>query len=235
MTPAPETGPARAELVREMFDRIAGRYDALNRILSLGMDVGWRRKGVHALGLPPGSLVLDLACGTGDLSRELARAGHRAVGFDFSPEMLARAGTEASLVRADVLRLPVGNAVADGIVCGFALRNVVDLPGLFREASRALRPGGRAVFLEVSEPQHPVLRFGHGLYVRWVVPFVGGLLSDREAYAYLPASMAYLPSPDRLAEMMREAGFDDVRRAALSAGIAQVFAGTRSRRRARRG
>jgi demethylmenaquinone methyltransferase/2-methoxy-6-polyprenyl-1,4-benzoquinol methylase len=218
-----------------MFDRIAGRYDALNRILSLGMDVGWRRKGVHALGLPPGSLVLDLACGTGDLSRELARAGYRAVGFDFSPEMLARAGTETSLVQANVLRLPVGNAVADGIVCGFALRNVVDLPGLFREASRALRAGGRAVFLEVSEPQHPVLRFGHGLYVRWVVPFVGGLLSDREAYAYLPASMAYLPSPARLAEMMREAGFDDVRRAALSAGIAQVFAGTRSRRRARRG
>lgn len=217
-----------------MFDRIAGRYDALNRLLTFGMDVGWRRKGVLALDLPPGSRVLDLACGTGDLCRELARAGHRPLGFDFSPAMLARARVRAPLVRADVLRLPVGPGVADGIVCGFALRNVVDLPGLFREAARVLRPGGRAVFVEVSEPEHPILRFGHGLYFRRVVPFVGGLLSDREAYAYLPASMTYLPSPAQLARMMGEAGFEDVRRAALSAGIAQLIAGTRSRDRTRR-
>lgn len=227
-------GADRARLVREMFDRIAGRYDALNRILTFGMDVGWRRKGVRALNLSPGSLVLDLACGTGDLCRELARAGHRPVGFDFSPAMLARARTGAPLVRADVLRLPVGKGVADGIVCGFALRNVVDLPGLFHEAGRVVRPGGKAVFVEVSEPDHPLLRFGHALYFRRVVPFVGGLLSDREAYAYLPASMTYLPSPTELAGMLREAGFEDVRRAALSAGIAQLIAGTRSRGRARR-
>jgi demethylmenaquinone methyltransferase/2-methoxy-6-polyprenyl-1,4-benzoquinol methylase len=217
-----------------MFDRIAGRYDALNRILTFGMDVGWRRKGVRALALPAGSLVLDLACGTGDLCRELARAGHRPVGLDFSPAMLARARTRAPLVRADVLRLPVAKGAADGVVCGFALRNVVDLPGFFREVARVLRPGGRAVFVEVSEPEHPLLRFGHALYFRRVVPFVGGLLSDREAYAYLPASMRYLPSPDRLAAMMREAGLEEVRRAALSAGIAQLIAGTRSRGRGRR-
>jgi demethylmenaquinone methyltransferase/2-methoxy-6-polyprenyl-1,4-benzoquinol methylase len=234
VSPAAETGEARAERVREMFDRIAGRYDALNRILTLGMDVGWRRKGVHALHLPPGSLVLDLACGTGDLCRELERAGHRPVGFDFSPAMLARARTRAPLVRADVLRLPVANGVADGIVCGFALRNVVDLPGLLREAARVVRPGGRAVFVEVSEPEHPLLRFGHALYFRRVVPFVGAVLSDREAYAYLPASMTYLPPPAELARMMREAGFEDVRRAALSAGIAQLIAGTRRRGRTRR-
>jgi demethylmenaquinone methyltransferase/2-methoxy-6-polyprenyl-1,4-benzoquinol methylase len=234
VSPAAEAGEERAERVRQMFDRIAGRYDALNRILTFGMDVGWRRKGVRALNLPPGSVVLDLACGTGDLCRELARAGHRPVGFDFSPAMLARARTGAPLVRADVLRLPVGKGVADGIICGFALRNVVDLPGLFREAARVLRPAGRAVFVEVSEPDHPLLRFGHALYFRRVVPFVGGLLSDREAYAYLPASMTYLPSPTELAEMLRDAGFEDVRRAALSAGIAQLIAGTRSRGRARR-
>ena len=234
MTPAGETDQARAEQVREMFDRIAGRYDALNRILTFGMDVGWRRKGVRALQLSPGSLVLDLACGTGDLCRELARAGHRPVGFDFSSAMLARARTRAPVVRADVLRLPVGIGAADGIVCGFALRNVVDLPGLFREAARVLTSGGRAVFVEVSEPEHPVLRFGHALYFRRVVPFVGGLLSDREAYAYLPASMSYLPSPARLGGMMREAGFEDVRRAALSTGIAQLLVGTRSGSRARR-
>jgi demethylmenaquinone methyltransferase/2-methoxy-6-polyprenyl-1,4-benzoquinol methylase len=232
--PAPDNGEARAQRVREMFDRIAGRYDALNRILTFGMDVGWRRKGVRALDLPPGSVVLDLACGTGDLCRELARVGHRPVGFDFSPEMLARARTRAPLVRADVLRLPVANGVADGTICGFALRNVVDLPGLFREAARVLRPGGRAVFVEVSEPEHPLLRFGHALYFRRVVPFVGGLLSDREAYAYLPASMTYLPSPTELAGMMREAGFEGVRRATLSAGIAQLLAGTRQRGRPRR-
>jgi demethylmenaquinone methyltransferase/2-methoxy-6-polyprenyl-1,4-benzoquinol methylase len=234
VTPAGEAGQARAEQVREMFDRIAGRYDALNRILTFGMDVGWRRKGVRALQLSPGSLVLDLACGTGDLCRELARAGHRPVGFDFSSAMLARARTRAPVVRADVLRLPVGIGTADGIVCGFALRNVVDLPRLFREAARVLTSGGRAVFVEVSEPEHPVLRFGHALYFRRIVPFVGGLLSDREAYAYLPASMSYLPSPARLGGMMREAGFEDVRRAALSAGIAQLLVGTRSGSRARR-
>jgi len=226
VTSAPEDQHARAEYVREMFDRISGRYDALNRILTFGMDVGWRRKGVRALGLPPGSLVLDLACGTGDLCRELVRAGHRPIGFDFSPGMLARARVRAPLVRADVLRLPVEGSVADGVVCGFALRNVVDLPALFREAARVLRPGGRVVFVEVSEPAHPLLRLGHALYFRRVVPFVGGVLSDRAAYAYLPASLSYLPSPTELARSLRDAGFHDVRRAALSAGIAQLIAGT---------
>lgn len=235
MSLAPESGPPRAERVREMFDRIAGRYEALNRILTFGLDAGWRRSGVRALALAPGSLVLDLACGTGDLCRELDRAGHRPVGFDFSPGMLARARTRASLARADVLRLPVRGGVADGIVCGFALRNVVDLARFFREAARVLRPGGRAVFVEVSQPDHPLLRLGHGLYFRHVVPLVGGLLSDREAYAYLPASMAYLPSPEDLARMMREAGFEGVRRAGLSGGIAQLVAGTRSGARAGRG
>lgn len=234
MTEEPEAGESRAAHVREMFDRIAGRYDLLNAVLTFGLDGGWRRRAVRALALPPGSLVLDLACGTGDLCRELERAGHRSVGFDFSPGMLSRARTAAPLVRADVLGLPVGNGATDGVICGFALRNVVDLPGLFREAARVLRPEGRAVFLEVSEPERPLLRLGHSIYFRRIVPFVGGLLSDREAYAYLPASMTYLPAPVELAGMLREAGFGDVRRAVLSGGIAQLVAGTRSRVGARR-
>lgn len=234
VTEAPGAGDARAARVREMFDRIAGRYDILNRILTFGMDVGWRRRAVGALGLPPGSLVLDLACGTGALSRELERARHRPVGFDFSPGMLARATTGAPLVRADVLCLPVGDGVADGVTCGFALRNVVDLRGLFVETARVIRAGGRAVFLEVSQPEHTLLRLGHSVYFRRVVPFVGALLSDREAYAYLPASMTYLPAPAKLAEMLREAGFGDVRRGALSGGIAQLVSGTRVRGRTRR-
>jgi demethylmenaquinone methyltransferase/2-methoxy-6-polyprenyl-1,4-benzoquinol methylase len=229
VTEEPDTGESRAVLVREMFDRIADRYDFLNRVLTFGMDVGWRRRAVRALALPPGSLVLDLACGTGDLCRELVRAGHRPVGFDFSPGMLTRARTSAALVRADVLRLPVRTGAAHGITCGFALRNVVDLSGLFRESARVLQAGGRAVFLEVSEPEQPLLRLGHSVYFRRVVPFVGGLLSDREAYAYLPASMTYLPNPSELARMLQQAGFGDVRRLALSAGIAQVVAGTRLR------
>jgi len=188
VTGEPETGESRATRVREMFDRIAARYDLLNRILTFGMDVGWRRRAVEALALPPGSLVLDLACGTGALCRELERAGHRPAGFDFSSGMLARARTAAPLVRADVLHLPVAGGVADGVTCGFALRNVVELTELFREGARVLRPGGRAVFLEVSRPEHPVLRMGHAVYFRRVVPLVGGVLSDREAYAYLPAS-----------------------------------------------
>lgn len=234
MTGNKETGESLAAHVREMFDRIAGRYDFLNRILTLGMDAGWRRRAVDALALSPGSLVLDLACGTGALCRELERAGHRAVGYDFSAGMLARARTAAPLVRADILRLPVPRGVADGITCGFALRNVVDLPGLFREAGRVLRPGGRAVFLEVSQPEHPVLRLGHDVYFRRVVPVVGGLLSDREAYAYLPASMKYLPPPAELATVLRESGFGDVRRAVLSAGVAQLVVGTRVQKPTRR-
>jgi demethylmenaquinone methyltransferase / 2-methoxy-6-polyprenyl-1,4-benzoquinol methylase len=229
-----ETGHSRAAHVREMFDRIAGRYDLLNRILTFGMDTGWRRRAVQALALPPGSLVLDVACGTGALCRELERAGHRPKGFDFSSGMLSRARTAAPLVRADVLHLPVAGGAADGITCGFALRNVVDLPLLFREAARVLRPGGSAVFLEVSRPQHPVLRLGHGAYIRLVVPLVGGLLSDREAYAYLPSSMTYLPSPAELAKLLREAGFGGIRRTVLSAGIAQLVAGTREVKRGRR-
>jgi demethylmenaquinone methyltransferase / 2-methoxy-6-polyprenyl-1,4-benzoquinol methylase len=221
-------------VVREMFDRIAGRYDFLNRLLTLGMDAGWRRRAVRMLALPAGSLVLDLACGTGALCRELERAGHRPVGFDFSPGMLSRARTRGPLVRADVLALPVAVGAADGITCGFALRNVVDLPRLFRETARALRAGGRAVFLEVSRPEYPFLRLGHSLYFRRVVPFVGGLLSDRDAYSYLPASMAYLPSPVELTGMLRDAGFGDVRRAVLSGGIAQLVAATRLRDAGRR-
>jgi demethylmenaquinone methyltransferase/2-methoxy-6-polyprenyl-1,4-benzoquinol methylase len=217
-----------------MFDRIAARYDLLNRLLTLGMDAGWRRRAVGMLALPTGSVVLDLACGTGALCRELERAGHRPFGFDFSPGMLSRARTESPLVRADILALPVADGAADGVTCGFALRNVVDLSRLFRETARALRAGGRAVFLEVSQPQHPVLRLGHSLYLRRVVPFVGGLVSDREAYAYLPASMTYLPSPVELTRMLREANFGDVRRAVLSGGIAQLLAATRLRTGGRR-
>lgn len=228
-------GEEKARAVRRMFDGIAPRYDLLNRVLTFGLDVRWRRKAVAALGLPPGSLVLDLACGTGDLCRELARAGHRAVGLDFAFEMLAVArrrrdpgpGRRLGLVQADVLRLPVRDGVADGATCGFALRNVTDMEDLFRETARAVRPGGRVAVLEVSRPPHPLVRTGHALYFRRIVPVVGGLLSDPEAYRYLPRSMEYLPEPHELAAMMRRTGFSDARSRPLSGGVAQLLVGTR--------
>lgn len=224
--PLPE-GEEKVRAVRDLFDRIADRYDLVNRVMTLGMDVGWRRRTVRELRLPAGALVADLACGTGDLCRELQRNGYRAVGFDLSLGMLRRARTRAPLVQADVLRLPLPDGSADGATCGFALRNVVSLEALFAECARVLRPRGRIAFLETSEPERPLLRAGHRVYFHRVVPLIGGLLSDREAYGYLPRSTAYLPPTSRLVGLLREAGFADARRISLSGGIAQLLVGTR--------
>ncbi len=218
----------KARTVREMFDRIAPRYDRLNRIISLGMDIGWRRRAVRGLGLAPGSLVLDLACGTGDFCRELERAGYRAVGFDFAREMLRAAKTHVPLVQADVLALPVTDRGADGAVSGFALRNVTDLTEFFVETARVVRAGGRIALVEVAEPENAVLRAGHRIWFRRAVPFLGSLLSDGDAYRYLPRSVAYLPSKDALIAMAHAAGFGDARSVPLAGGAAQVFTATRS-------
>lgn len=220
-------GDAKVRAVETMFDRIAPRYDLLNRMLTFGMDVGWRRRTVAALGLPRGSRVLDLACGTGDLCRELQGAGYVAIGLDRSAGMLAAARTSAPLVRGDGLALPVPDASVDGIVCGFALRNFESLDPFLAECARSLRRGGRVALLEVAEPANPLLRAGHAVYFGRVVPLVGGLLSDGAAYRYLPQSVAYLPPPDELVAMLQRAGFTDARRRLLSVGIAQLLTGTR--------
>lgn len=221
-------GQEKARRVREMFDAIAGRYDLVNRVMTFGMDVAWRRRAVRELRLPGGALVADLACGTGDLCRELSRDGYRAVGFDFSLGMLARATTDVPLVQADVLRLPLADRSVDGATCGFALRNVADLGAFFAEIARVVRPGGRISLLEASQPDGPLMRAGHGVYFRRMVPMIGGLLSDREAYAYLPKSMAYLPPVAEMVTAVRDAGFPDAERVRLSGGVAQVLAGTRA-------
>lgn len=221
------TGTEKARSVQRMFDRIAGRYDLVNRVMTFGMDVGWRRRTVSELRLPGRAIVVDLACGTGDLCSELARAGYRAVGADFSHGMLARATTEVPLVQADVLRLPFADAAIDGATCGFALRNVTSLPDLFEETARVLRPGGRAAFLETSEPDNRWMRAGHAVYFKRIVPLVGAALSDAEAYRYLPRSMAYLPTGEGLLELLRDAGFVDTERFALGGGAAQLLVGTR--------
>jgi demethylmenaquinone methyltransferase/2-methoxy-6-polyprenyl-1,4-benzoquinol methylase len=221
-------GDEKRAAVRSMFDTIAPRYDLVNRVMTFRMDVGWRKRTVRALGLDRGSRIADLACGTGDLCRELVVHGLRPIGFDLSYGMLASARTGAPLVQADALRLPVPDGSLDGVTCGFALRNLVDLDGFFVELARAVRPGGRIALLEVAEPPNPVLRAGHSVYFGRVVPLVGGLLSDPAAYRYLPRSVAYLPAPAVMLEQLGAAGFTAVDRQLLSTGIAQLVTATRA-------
>jgi demethylmenaquinone methyltransferase/2-methoxy-6-polyprenyl-1,4-benzoquinol methylase len=222
------TGPAKVAAVREMFDTIAPRYDLVNRVMTFRLDVRWRRIAVHALDLTPGSLVLDLASGTGDLCLELAAQGLRPLSVDLSFGMLAADHSGAPRVQADILRLPVPAAAADGVTCGFALRNLVELGAFFDELARAVRPGGRIALLDVAQPPNPVLRFGHRVYFGRVVPLIGGLLSDPGAYRYLPKSVAYLPEPADLLARLRAAGFTAVERRLLSGGITQLLTATRA-------
>jgi demethylmenaquinone methyltransferase / 2-methoxy-6-polyprenyl-1,4-benzoquinol methylase len=220
-------GDEKVAAVRSMFDTIAPRYDLINRIMTFGLDVRWRRRTLRELRLAPGSVVLDLAAGTGDFCRELDRAGMAPVGVDLSFGMLANARTTAPLVQADILRLPVPDRSVDGVTCGFALRNLVKLSPFFTELGRVVRPGGRIALLDVGQPTNRVVRFGHGIYFGKVVPRIGGLLSDPAAYRYLPKSVAYLPEPTRLVDMVREAGFADARHTLLPTGAAQLIVGTR--------
>lgn len=221
------TGDAKARAVRGMFDAIAPRYDLVNRVMTFGLDTTWRRRAVRALALRRGARVLDLACGTGDFCRVLERAGHRAAGFDFSFGMLAAARTAAPLVQADILALPVADGAADGVTCGFALRNVTQLSTLLTEIGRVVRPGGRVALLEVSEPTNSIVRKGHAFYFGRLIPLIGAALSDREAYEYLPRSVAYLPPPPELMAMVRDAGFPDANRTQLTGGLTQLITGTR--------
>jgi demethylmenaquinone methyltransferase / 2-methoxy-6-polyprenyl-1,4-benzoquinol methylase len=220
-------GDEKRTAVRAMFDSIAPRYNLVNRVLTFGLDAGWRRRAVAALRLGSGAMVLDLACGTGDLCLELSRAGYRPVGIDLSFGMLSAARTPAPLVQGDLLSLPVGSASVQGAVCGFALRNLVGLEPFFAELHRVLQPGGRVALLDVSRPDNRFMRQGHRLYFNQVVPRVGGWLSDRAAYAYLPRSVSYLPEPARMLTLLGEAGLVAVDRRQLSTGITQLLTATR--------
>jgi demethylmenaquinone methyltransferase / 2-methoxy-6-polyprenyl-1,4-benzoquinol methylase len=222
-------GDEKVQAVRSMFDAIAPRYDLVNRVMTFRMDVTWRKRTVRTLNLGPGSIVLDLACGTGDFCRELQAHDLRPIGLDLSFGMLAAARTTAPLAQADALTLPVPDASVDGVTCGFALRNLVALGPFFAELARVVRPGGRIALLEVAEPPNPVLRWGHGIYFGKVVPLIGGWLSDPAAYRYLPKSVAYLPEPEAMLAMLRSTGFVGVERQLLSTGISQLVTATRAR------
>lgn len=220
-------GADKAAMVQSMFDAIAPRYDLVNRIMTFRLDVRWRRRAVRDLALPVGSRVLDLASGTGDLCVDLRRAGLEPVSMDLSFGMLSNDRSGAPRAQADILRLPVPDGAVDGIMCGFALRNLVDLDVFFRECARAIRPGGRVALLDVGVPHNPLVRFGNNIYFGKVVPRIGALLSDGPAYRYLPRSVAYLPPRDELVAKLRAAGFSDAVHTQLSGGLTQLMVGTR--------
>jgi demethylmenaquinone methyltransferase/2-methoxy-6-polyprenyl-1,4-benzoquinol methylase len=222
-------GDEKRRGVEKMFDRLAPRYDRMNRIISLGLDRGWRTHTVGELGLPAGSLVLDLACGTGDLCDDLMTAGHRALGLDYSAGMLAAVHTGAPLVRADAASLPFRTGSLDGVVCGFALRNFVELTVVFGEVARVLRQGGRLAALDAAVPTNPLLRAGNTIWFRGAVPLIGRVLArDADAYSYLPKSTAYLPAPAVLADALGEAGFGEARHHTLTGGSVLVVTATRT-------
>jgi demethylmenaquinone methyltransferase/2-methoxy-6-polyprenyl-1,4-benzoquinol methylase len=222
-------GDEKHQAVEAMFDRVAPGYERMNRIISLGLDKRWRRRAIQALDVVPGARVLDLACGTGDLCRDLATAGCPAVGVDFSAGMLAAARVSSPLVRGDAARLPFDKGAFDGVVCGFALRNFVDLDEVFREVARVLHPGGRFVALDAAVPEHLVMRLGNAVWFRGAVPVLGRLLSrDPSAYRYLPRSTAYLPHGPELVATLERAGFGTVTRETMTGGSVQLLTGART-------
>ena len=225
----PESAEKR-DMVRRMFDRIAPRYDRLNRLLTLGLDQRWRSRALANIGVAPGDRLIDLACGTGDLAERAAGRGARVIGVDFAGEMLRAArsrGLESRFVQADAAALPFPDAWATALVCGFALRNFASLPDVLGEMARVLRPGGRLALVEVDRPSSGWIRALHGLYFDRVVPRIGGWLSDRDAYAYLPQSTAYLPQASELRALLEKAGFQQVQKQRLLLGAAQILQGVR--------
>jgi demethylmenaquinone methyltransferase/2-methoxy-6-polyprenyl-1,4-benzoquinol methylase len=233
---APTPGAPEKAAVRSMFDRIAPRYDLLNRVLSAGSDVRWRRAALDYLELAPPLRVLDLCTGTADLLLEaLSRhAGSRGAGVDLSFEMLQRAAgklarrgcvARGGLALGDAERLPFAEGSFDAALVAFGIRNVGDPAAALAEARRVLRGGGRLVVLEFAMPGG-LLGSAYRLYFEKVLPAIGGLVSgDRGAYAYLPASVGRFPAPWSFADLLRESGFADVGWRPLSGGIACLFRG----------
>lgn len=220
-------GAAKQTAVREMFDAIAPRYDMVNRIMTLRLDVRWRRIAVRSLGLARGSRVIDLASGTGDFCAELRDNGYRPFSIDLSFGMLLKDHSNSPRTQADILRLPIPSAAVEGVTCGFALRNLVDLQIFFDELARVTKPSGRIALLDVGVPSNRLIRFGNSIYFGKIVPIIGGLLSNRAAYRYLPRSVAYLPKPTKLREMLSLAGFKNVEHRQLSGGLTQLLTATR--------
>jgi demethylmenaquinone methyltransferase/2-methoxy-6-polyprenyl-1,4-benzoquinol methylase len=221
-----------------MFDRVAARYDVLNSVMTAGLHHRWRERAADRAELEPGDSALDVCCGTGDLALELARRvapGGRVVGCDFSEPMLdlARekaAASEAASARfewADALNLPYDAGRFDAVTVGFGVRNLADLDRGLREMARVLRPGGRLVVLEITQPSRPPLSTFYSLWFDRVVPLLGSLSGDPEAYSYLPESVRSFPDPHRLAARMDAAGLGRIRYTVLAGGIIAIHSAVR--------
>ena len=224
-----------ANRVREMFGRIAGRYDLLNHLLSGNVDKRWRQVVAKRVreGMSGEALILDVACGTGDLSLSLFEStGARVVGTDFCRPMLSLAAgklpRQITLVEGDALSLPFKEGTFDVVTIAFGLRNLSDISSGLKELRRILKPKGRVAVLEFSRPSNPVLRMLFGIYFRNLLPLLGGIISgSRSAYTYLPSSVAQFPDQQQLAGLIEQAGFDRVSYENLSGGIAALHLGRR--------
>jgi demethylmenaquinone methyltransferase / 2-methoxy-6-polyprenyl-1,4-benzoquinol methylase len=215
--------------VRAMFDRIAGVYDGMNSVMTAGLHHRWRERAADLARVGPGSRALDVATGTGDLALALARRGARVVGSDFSEGMLARARAKSSAVtweQGNALELPYEDDAFDAATIGFGARNLSDLPRGLSEMARVVRPGGRVVVLEITTPQRPPLSTFFSLWFDRVVPLLGRITGEDQAYSYLPSSVKRFPLPRALAEMMVEAGVGDVRWILTAGGIIALHHGT---------
>lgn len=223
-----------------MFDRIAGVYDLMNATMTAGMHQGWRERAVDRLDLAPGESGLDVCCGTGDLSLAMAaRLGARGsvVGCDFSEAMLdiARhkalsvpgAGTRLRFEWADALELPYPDQSFDAATVGFGVRNLADLDRGLEELNRVLRPGGRLAILEITQPQRPPLSWFLSMWFDRLVPLLGRIAGDSDAYSYLPESVKRFPSPRGLAAKVDAAGFDSIRWTILAGGIIAIHSATK--------
>lgn len=218
----------KARRVRDMFDAIAPTYERVNAVASLGMDRRWRRRAIAAAGVRAGDVVLDLCCGTGDMVR--AFAGHApaprlVIGLDFAANMLGCGvytglTTPVALLRGDALRLPLADACVDVISCAFGIRNFQDLSRGFAEIARVIRPGGRVVLLEFTNPENAVLRWGHHFYTHQILPRIGRLLSRdaTRAYEYLPRSIDTFETRQSIARRLEDAGFVGIKQIVMNLG-----------------
>jgi demethylmenaquinone methyltransferase / 2-methoxy-6-polyprenyl-1,4-benzoquinol methylase len=226
----PESGTLPDTQVRAMFDRIARVYDRMNSVMTAGMHHRWRERAADLAQVGPGSRALDVATGTGDLALELSRRGAEVIGMDFAPAMLEIAREKApglNFEEGDALALRHPDGSFDAVTVGFGARNFADLDRGLSEMARVAKPGGRVVVLEITTPQKPPLSWFFRVWFDTVVPALGRLAGNPDAYTYLPSSVGRLPDPEELAARMAAAGLEDVRWILTAGGIIAIHAGTR--------